>query len=482
MSKSRPFLNLYVALLSGTLTWLFSLPTLAAEHKNIALVIANTEYDDHSWAILPNAKRDAKIIIEKLGWAGFEVLTPAVNLKQSALLARLDEFRRKVSLEPLSSVVWIYYAGHAVQINGANFLVPIGAPSIEELMRKASEESQITVESSIAQKLVPLNQLIEVFGNRTTGTQFGANVVILDACRENPLARGPFRKRGLADAPLTANTLIAFSASAGRTAEDGPKDGNSPYAVAFVNALDQAYLPLELLFSSITRGVVLGTTGAQRPEYRTGLAGFYCIKECTLALPPGLADSMEQEQKAHTQGSDLACPQCPEIARVQLPDGHAIDVATTDVTVAMWKKCVDDLACSEPSVKSGGSDDTPVVGISWNDAQKYVVWLTNVSGRRYRLPSSEEWTQAVTLNRPRLRSSAPEHVVAGGGVTDQLSLDQGVAEWTSSCDTPSAADGRCDTKIVRGRSWRDHDADPMQLHRFNSAARGDAIGFRLIAQ
>lgn len=436
--------------------------------RNVALIIANSEYDNVRWPVLGNTLADARLIAGTMKKAGFEVVQPAINLNYDDLSRRLAAFKQLVAGLPPDSIVWIYFAGHGVQINGENYLIPIGAPTPDEVTLAANDET----EHDLAAKFIPLATLVDVLGARTNPTQDTANVIVLDACRTNPfLRRGPRTARGLADIPHTANTLIAFSATAGQTADDGPLGGNSPYAASFSESISSAYLPLELLFNRITQKVAERTTRLQRPEYRVGLAGFYCISECSFRDP---SERRSEVPKTPNRGDCIACFSGQII---RLRSGKGLWVAATVTSESAWQACVAQLACVSP--KQTNEPDRPVTSVSWEEIQAYLTWLYNLSGKQYRLPTSGEWDD-IASQVGRLETSNPSRELPPIPThSERILFDTGVSEWTSSCG--DLAQGNCEGRIVRGRSWRDGDVDPKSTQVFNQTSRGDAIGFRVVA-
>ena len=161
---------------------------------------------------------------------------------------------------------------------------------------------------------------------------------------------------------------------------------------------------------------------------------------------------------------------------VRLTSETSISVGQTVVTRLMWKQCVNQLAC--PTVDESGSDVLPVTSVSWNDVQDFLAWRSNISGQHYRLPTSEEWEQIATQSGAGT-SALQATLLPVKSQRDRISMDEGVSEWTSTCDT-RGQDAICDYRIVRGRSWRDANGDFRKQQAFRASSRGDAIGFRVV--
>lgn len=177
----------------------------ASAHAAMALVIGNTAYEPGR---LPNASNDARLIAATLQEAGFEV-TLAIDQSGEQMRAALRNFATRLASRRQPAV--FYFAGHGVQIDWTNYLLPVDARprSVTELQRQA----------------VPLDELFAHL-RRTANS---LNVVILDACRDNPFGTGALR-RGLSQTDAPNGTLLAYATAPGNVALDGDEDrGHSLY-------------------------------------------------------------------------------------------------------------------------------------------------------------------------------------------------------------------------------------------------------------
>ena len=246
-----------VTVLSALLPLVAPPPAFAA--GRVALVVGNGEYT-HAGR-LPNPANDASDVAAALGRLGFEV-TIAQDAGRTALNEALRAFtRRSVGAD----VALVFYAGHAMEMDGVNYLLPVDA--IIERDTDVRYET-VTLEDVLAS---------------TSGA--GLRVVILDACRNNPLARSMQRTVAtrsvsngslgdLNDDLLGDETLVAYSAAAGTTAADG-EGRNSPYTAALLAHLEQP-VELGLMFRRVREGVLTATSGRQRPhEYQSLLREHY---------------------------------------------------------------------------------------------------------------------------------------------------------------------------------------------------------------
>jgi uncharacterized caspase-like protein len=221
--------------------------------RRVALVIGNAAYGAGIGS-LANPSKDAAAVAQALRAADFEV-TLKLNVRRDEMLRAMADFGR--SLRD-GGVGLFYYAGHAVQMGGSNYLIPLGA--------NVDNEDYVPIET------VDLNDVLARMG----GADNRLNIVILDACRNNPF-RTQFRgvTRGLAPTLAPTGTYIAYAAAPGQVAFDGTAR-NSPYTSALVDELAQPGLRLEDVFKRVGARVVSETKGSQTPWTSSSITGdFY---------------------------------------------------------------------------------------------------------------------------------------------------------------------------------------------------------------
>lgn len=198
---------------------------------------------------------DSQRITENFLKIGYRV-TNSIDLSQSSMYDAIDIFFHE---NASANVIFIYYAGHAVQVNGRNFLIPIDVP-------KNSPD--------ILSHLFDVRYLMD----KLTTAKASTKVVILDACRDTLFAKSPNAASGLAELKAPAGTLIAFSTMPGATAEDGEGE-NSPYTTALLDVLFKPNVKIEDAFKEVRRRVMQATDGAQVPtESSLLLEDFYLVK------------------------------------------------------------------------------------------------------------------------------------------------------------------------------------------------------------
>ena len=214
--------------------------------QRVALVIGNGSYA-HAPA-LANPLNDARDIGEALDRLDFKV-TRIENAGYSGLRRGLQQFALAASA---SEVAVVFYAGHGIEVDRRNFLVPVDA----ELLSDADVDFEA----------VPLDLL-----SRAVERASGLRLIILDACRDNPFVAAMQRAgatrsigRGLARVEPSGETLVAYAAKEGTVAADG-EGRNSPYTSALLSHLEEPGLEVGLMFRKVRDAVVASTGGRQEP-------------------------------------------------------------------------------------------------------------------------------------------------------------------------------------------------------------------------
>jgi uncharacterized caspase-like protein len=257
----------------GLLLCLCAGPALAA--KRVALVIGVSNYQQVPR--LPNPVRDADAMAALFRKAGFEVVDGKRDLGIADLRRAIREFS-EMSRDADISVV--YYAGHGIEVDGINYLVPADAKLISDF---DIEDETISLDR-VLKALDPAKRL---------------KLVILDACRDNPFAKTMKRTvasraigRGLAKIePAMSDTLVAYAAKAGAVANDG--DGqNSPFAIALLKHIVEPGLDLRIAFGRVRDDVLKSTGNRQEPFVYGSLGGD------TMALVPPVAKPVDPDAEA----------------------------------------------------------------------------------------------------------------------------------------------------------------------------------------
>jgi len=256
--------------------FLFGMSTeQALADKRVALVIGMSRYQQVPR--LTNPARDADAMTALFRKAGFDTVDSRRDLGISDLRRAVREFS-EVSRD--ADIAVVYYAGHGIEVDGTNYLVPADA----KLLSDFDVEDETMSLDRVLKALDSVKRL---------------KLVILDACRDNPFARTMKRSvasrsigRGLAQIePAMSDTLVAYAAKAGAVASDGDGD-NSPFAAALVKYITEPGLDLRLAFGRVRDEVMKSTANRQEPFVYGSLGGQ------TMALVPQVAKPVDPEVEA----------------------------------------------------------------------------------------------------------------------------------------------------------------------------------------
>jgi uncharacterized caspase-like protein len=230
----------------------------ASAQERVALVVGNAKYLNAN--VLPNPGNDARAMAKTLRDIGFDV-AEGFDLNRNAMEQLVREFLRKTAT---ARVALLFYAGHGLQVDGRNYLVPVDA--------KLESPSDLGFET------IELDKILENLNDSSR-----ANIIILDACRDNPLARtfaarlGASRSgavsSGLAGySNLGTGTLIAFSTAPGAVALDG-KGANSPFTRALARHMRTPGLEVRQMLTRVRADVAAETQSRQIPWDNSSLLG-----------------------------------------------------------------------------------------------------------------------------------------------------------------------------------------------------------------
>jgi uncharacterized caspase-like protein len=248
-----------------TLLLFSALASAQGADRKVALIIANGAYANTS--ALSNPPNDAKLIAASAKRAGFETVTLATNLSLAQFQRALRDFREKATG---AQVAMVYYAGHGIEGEGKNWLIPVDAALNSNL--------------DLPYEAIDLDRVLEAI----SGAQ--VRMIVLDACRNNPFGRS-WRSttravtRGLSGVEVD-DVLVIYAAAPGQTASDG--DGaNSPFATSLAKRLTQPDLPLQLLGGTVRDDVLAATKGGQRPFVSASITGtpVYLVPRSAAPVP-----------------------------------------------------------------------------------------------------------------------------------------------------------------------------------------------------
>jgi formylglycine-generating enzyme required for sulfatase activity/uncharacterized caspase-like protein len=604
-------------------------------NRRVALVIGNGAYR-HA-PELPNPTNDARAVARALEGLGFDVAL-ALDTDYRALRRALRDFARRLSD---AGVGLFYYAGHGLQVEGKNYLVPVDA--------RLEAAADVDFELLAVRKV--LNQLER---------QQRTSLVFLDACRDNPLARSLQRSlgtrsgsvgRGLTPMRSGLGTLIAFATAPGYTAADGVGK-HSPFTSALLAHLDTRGLEVGRMLRKVRADVIRVTSGRQIPWDHSSLVGDFYFKPGRPQGPSPQVGRLLRECAAHLAanrlttgagGTALACyrdvlaldrgnaqalagldtiaerylgwaedaldrgdktsartylarlnkvsPEHPRLAQLRqrldggpapgpqpppepVPgptppppaartwtepttgmrfvrvDGDCFQMGSPasedgrDSDERQHRVCVDDFALAAHEVTnrqyrlfernhdskdyeghSLNGDEQPAVYVSWEEATAYAEWLSERTGKRFRLPTEAQWEYAARAGSTSARfwGQTPEQACRYANVADKTAkrewsnwtihdCDDGhkvtspvgtydanpwglydmlgnVWEWTCSAyeSDYDGSEKRCVSKkhtgprVLRGGSWDINPAWVRSASRFwlSPGIRNTGLGFRL---
>jgi uncharacterized caspase-like protein len=246
-------LSLWLAVLITSVALSVAAQAQGANPDRVALVIGNSKYTNVD--ALPNPANDARVIAQTLRDIGFAV-TDGYDLSRDAMERQIRTFLRQ---SETAQVRLLYYAGHGLQVDDRNYLVPV--------------DTRLERASDLSFETVGLDTIMENLDSPSR-----TNIILLDACRNNPFAKA-FKgaagrsfavQRGLAPSNPGGGTLIAFSTKPGAVALDG--DGaNSPFTEALARHLRTPGLEVRQMLTRVRADVISATRGEQYPWDNSGL-------------------------------------------------------------------------------------------------------------------------------------------------------------------------------------------------------------------
>lgn len=278
----------------GLIVLCAALPAHAA--KRVALVIGNSAYT-HAGQ-LANPGNDARDVAAALAELGFEAIL-GLDLTKREFDVKVREFSRALVS---ADVGLLFYAGHGLQVGGRNHLVPVDA--------------QLQAERDLDFEAVALDFVLRQMELERDGK---TNIVILDACRDNPLVGNLARSmgtrsasvgKGLAQVQTGVGTFIGYSTQPGNVALDGV-ERNSPFTSALIKALKSPTRNLSALMNEVRKEVLTQTAGRQVPwDHSSLVEDFYFLAAAPGTLParpaPADADSTALQDRMKQLEADLA--------------------------------------------------------------------------------------------------------------------------------------------------------------------------------
>ena len=369
MSKRR---SLWVITFLIITIFSFSSPSFSAPEQRLALLIGNSNYT-HGGS-LDNPVNDVRAIKKALEGLGFTVMKYE-DCSQKTMKRAMDKFGRKLKGR---DVGLFFYAGHGVQVNGHNYLLPVDA--------KLDSEHDTEYDCVRADRVLAK---MEGAGSKT-------NIVILDACRDNPFTRSWRRGTqgaGLAFMNAPSGSLIAYSTAPGKTALDG-RGQNSPYTTALLQHIDTPNITVIQMFQRVRSTVRRQSSYKQTPWESTSLGGdFYFTRQGTdnhfsqerarlekerRELEQLRAQLEKKQRESQNQRVEVASiPSKPSYSR---PSPTSNVIKRDGIYVAYANGIVKDTNTGL-EWKAGPDRDT-----NWNEARSWVQSL----GGGWRMPTTNE--------------------------------------------------------------------------------------------
>jgi Caspase domain len=316
---SRRIFNLLAAAALGACLWSQS----ASAEGRFALVIGNASY--RAVSQLANPVNDAKAVTQVLSTAGFEVIS-ATNLTQDDMRRAIADFSTKISGKGPDTVALVFYAGHGLQVEGENFLVPVDA--------------RIEQEDDVSNQTMRLSDIMKELENAPARMR----IVILDACRNNPFtAVQKSTGRGLAMVDAPTGSIVAYSTAPGAEALDSTGTGtNSPYTTALLETMTQPGLQIEQLFKRVRLSVHKATDGRQTPWESSSLTtnfAFFNPANTAVAEAKPAADKPVVVASVDPQATGLLSAGRLERVRA-LPVEQAYDLVIEEDSVEFYEEFV----------------------------------------------------------------------------------------------------------------------------------------------
>lgn len=284
-----------------------------AAERRVALIVGNSAYE-HTTR-LRNPRSDAEAMTARLEKLGFEVFG-GTDLDRRKLVESLIRFGRAAEQ---ADVALFFYAGHGLQVNGQNYLVPVDA--------------MVEFEAEIDISLVSLSQIMQQLerGSRT-------NLVFLDACRDNPFAKELARSmnrsavslsKGLGRIESGSGTFIAFATQPDAVASDGSGD-NSPFTASLLKHIDRPGQSISDLMIEVRNEVMAETGGKQVPWDSSSLTGRFSFapeQAATAMAQPAPAVSASMEKEAYEQAVAVGSCGAYEAFQRRFPDSFYAELA-----------------------------------------------------------------------------------------------------------------------------------------------------------
>ncbi|MEO5369198.1 MAG: SUMF1/EgtB/PvdO family nonheme iron enzyme [Magnetococcus sp. DMHC-1] len=457
------------------------------DEKRVALVIGNGKY--RHITPLDNPPNDARLMAKALQGVGFNLVEgqPLIDADRSAMERAVRSFGQAIRG---GAVGLFYYAGHGIQVKGQNYLIPVGA--------------NVNGESDVKYELVDAAFVLDEMTN--AGNRL--NIVILDACRNNPFGGRGLRSvgSGLAQIQAPAGTVISYATAPGNTASDGT-GANSPYTQALAKVIRTPGLDVFAAFNEVGLLVKKSTGGQQHPWLATSpIEGRF---QFAGGLPEddvsGGGDRSDQggsgpapidqdaELCATLKGSENAAEldaylkefpdgKCAKMVRVRLTGLNKSGPATAPVTAAPAAEVVS--AGGTP--RSGEERDFDGMDFVWVPKGCFEMGMSDSEMALLKSDSNYDkffkdaenrhdvCVEGFWLGKHEVTVGQFRRFVASGGYRTDAERDAG---GQSGCFTFEVEDGKAVGKYRAGRSWRNPGFTQDEQHPVACVSWNDANAY-----
>jgi hypothetical protein len=335
------FLLLYVTLNADTRALYLK---KYANEKKLALVIGNSSYSGQL-SKLKNPINDATDVKNALEKTGFEVIF-LTDATQAQMDEKIREFSDKLKM---SAIGLFYFAGHGLEIENQNYLVPVGA--------------DISDKYKVKYKTIAVDEIVTRMDKSATRL----NMLVLDACRNDPFSRGG---GGLAPTVVAKGTLIAYATSPGSVAADNANERNGLYTKHFLKAIKQKNINQRDFFHYVRVGVYNESGGVQTPYLNNGTIGdFYFNID---------KNNLNQNYKASSNANaDEVLWREIETSTNYVDFEFFIDTYPKSKYVAIAKFKIQKLNSNASVVKTNKKKET------WKDERTGLIWQVPIETRKF---------------------------------------------------------------------------------------------------
>ena len=392
-----------------------------------ALLIGNSNYSGNRRS-LNNPVNDIKLMAKNLRRLGFDVKQYA-DLDRNQMMKAIAEFAEGL---PAGATSLVFYAGHGMQIGGASYLVPV--------------DMVVTSEQSAALRAYPLKTLLE----RVATSKSSVNIVVLDACRDNPFQpNNPVRYRnfsnlGLAPVQAPTGTIVAYSTAPGQLAADG-REANSIYTSTLADVILEPKLSIEAIFKRVSEQVRKKSLDDQIPWYESSLNQEYFF------LPPdgvtvvagrtfreGEANPGEKSRKRGVEKSTQSSTDELWYRSMTESEWSNLD---WEIQQRVKHMTADEIPMMEHKAKGGSVVAQTTLGLFWLAGAAKVTNSGNSSVSRYKSNNTKSlhWLRmAVKSGFPVAQTELGEMHYMGNGVDRNVTESRRLLELAAQASYPRA--------------------------------------------